>query len=82
MSLFKIIEDSELKKVSKVWEVLTRVFFQKLIGGNASVLDIGCGFCHFLNHLKANEKTGVDANPSAGNYEAKDGYLSCHVTFS
>ena len=65
-------EDSELEKVSKVWEVLTRVFFQKLIGENASVLDIGCGFCHFLNHLKAKEKIGVDANPSAGNYAAKD----------
>jgi len=65
-------EDSELEKVSKVWEVLTRVFFQKLIGENSKVLDIGCGFCHFLNHLKANEKIGVDANPSAGNYAAKD----------
>jgi len=65
-------EDSELEKVSKVWEVLTRVFFQKLIGENSKVLDIGCGFCHFLNHLKAKEKTGVDANPSAGNYAAKD----------
>lgn len=65
-------KDSELEKVSKVWEVLTRVFFQKLIGENSKVLDIGCGFCHFLNHLKAKEKIGVDANPSAGNYAAKD----------
>ncbi len=65
-------DDSELARVSKVWEVLTRVFFQKLIDEDDRVLDIGCGFCHFLNHLKAKEKVGVDANPSARNYAAKD----------
>jgi len=65
-------EDSELEKVSETWKVLTRVFFQKLIDENSRVLDIGCGFCHFLNHLEAKEKVGLDANPSAGNYAAKD----------
>lgn len=65
-------EASELKRVSQVWEVLTRSFFQKLISTNSKVLDIGCGFCHFLNHLKAKEKVGVDANPLAANYAAKD----------
>ncbi len=65
-------EDPELERVSEVWQVLTRAFFQKIIGENAKVLDIGCGFCHFLNHLKAKEKVGVDANPAARTYAAKD----------
>lgn len=65
-------EAGELEKVSRVWEVLTRSFFQKLVDEDARVLDIGCGFCHFLNHIKAREKVGVDANPAAGNYAAKD----------
>jgi len=38
-----------------VWEVLTRVFFQKLIGENSKVLDIGCGFCHKKSALRACE---------------------------
>ena len=65
-------EALELERVSEVWRVLTGEFFQKIIGENAKVLDIGCGFCHFLNHLKAKEKVGVDVNPSAKNHAAKD----------
>ncbi len=65
-------EDPELERVSKVWQVLTKAFFQKIIGENAKVLDIGCGFCHFLNHLKANEKVGIDANPLPKNHAAED----------
>jgi SAM-dependent methyltransferase len=65
-------EEPELEKVKRVWQVLVEVFFQKLISENDSVLDIGCGFCHFLNHVRAREKAGVDANPAAKNYAAKD----------
>ncbi|MFC1901901.1 class I SAM-dependent methyltransferase [Chloroflexota bacterium] len=64
--------DPELEKVSKVWQILTGAFFQKIIGEESRVLDIGCGFCHFLNHLKAKEKVGVDANPAAGDHAATD----------
>lgn len=71
-------EAPELETVSKVWEILTRVFFQKIIGDNARVLDIGCGFCHLLNHLKAREKIGVDANPLAKNY-AVEGVTFIHI---
>jgi len=60
----------ELNSVKKVWEVLTRYFFQKFIGEDARVLDIGCGYCHFLNNIKAKEKIGVDANPAVKNYAA------------
>lgn len=61
-----------LQSNDKVWGVLVKVFFQPLIGEQSAVLDIECGFCHFLNHLKAKEKVGVDANPLAGRYAAKD----------
>jgi SAM-dependent methyltransferase len=64
--------DAELASVGKVWETLTRHFFQKITGDNARVLDIGCGFCHFLNHLKAKEKVGIDDNPQVKNYAASD----------
>jgi SAM-dependent methyltransferase len=67
----------ELEKVNKVWETLVRNFFQSLVGDNAKVLDIGCGFCHFLNHLQAKEKVGVDANPDAGRYASSDVAFYC-----
>jgi len=56
----------------KIWKVLVNVVFQPLIHEEATVLDIGCGFCHFLNHLKAKEKVGVDANPLASHYAGED----------
>lgn len=61
-----------LQYIEKIWAVLVKAFFQPLIDEQSAVLDIGCGFCHFLNHLKAKEKVGVDANPLAGHYVAKD----------
>lgn len=63
---------AELDKVNKVWETLVKSFFQSLVGENAKTLDIGCGFCHFLNHLQAKEKVGVDANPDARRYASSD----------
>jgi SAM-dependent methyltransferase len=60
--------DAELRNVSRVWEMLVKNFFQSIVGKDAKVLDIGCGFCHFLNNLQAKEKVGVDANPAASRY--------------
>lgn len=60
--------EAELLNVSRVWETLVKKFFQPIVGKDAKVLDIGCGFCHFLNNLQAKEKVGVDANPAASRY--------------
>jgi len=62
----------ELRNVNRVWETLVKKFFQPIVGKDAKVLDIGCGFCHFLNNLQAKEKVGVDANPVARYYASDD----------
>jgi SAM-dependent methyltransferase len=64
--------DEELREVSNVWEILVETFFQPLVGEDARVLDIGCGFCHFLNHLQAGEKIGVDAGPDVSRFAAPE----------
>jgi SAM-dependent methyltransferase len=56
---------AELAGVARVWRVLAQDFFQPMIQPGDRVLDIGCGFCHFLNNIEAAEKVGVDANPEA-----------------
>jgi 2-polyprenyl-3-methyl-5-hydroxy-6-metoxy-1,4-benzoquinol methylase len=58
----------ELTRVRAVWRVLAREFFQKLIPAAATVLDVGCGFCHFLNEIRASERIGVDGNPACANF--------------
>jgi SAM-dependent methyltransferase len=47
----------------RVWEVLTRNFFQQFIPESAAVLDLGCGYGEFINAIKAREKFGMDLNP-------------------
>jgi len=49
----------------KVWRVLTGDFFQRLVNPAGSVLDLGCGYGEFINHILARQKYGMDLNPDA-----------------
>jgi SAM-dependent methyltransferase len=50
---------------NRVWKVLAESFFQKFIPAEASVLDLGCGWGEFINHIRAAKKWGMDLNPDA-----------------
>ncbi len=52
----------------EVWSVLTRDFFQKLVGSGKSVLDLGCGWGEFINQIEARTKFGMDLNSSSPDY--------------
>src|ERR1700722_16287161 len=67
----------ELAQVRAVWRVLAREFFQALVPQDAAILDVGCGFCHFLNEIRGRERIGVDGNPGSARF-AEDG-VSVHV---
>jgi len=59
---------AELESVRAIWHVLVREFFSQLVPEDAAVLDVGCGFCHFLNEIRAREKLGVDGNPASARF--------------
>lgn len=46
-----------------VWESLWRFHFSKLIGPDACVLDLGCGYGNFINNVVARRRIAVDAWP-------------------
>lgn len=46
-----------------VWRVLTAEFFQRFLPPRATVLDLGCGWGEFINHVRAGQKYGMDLNP-------------------
>jgi SAM-dependent methyltransferase len=48
----------------KVWDQMCR-FFAKWIPSDATVLDLGCGHCEFLNTVNCKRKFGMDLNPAA-----------------
>jgi SAM-dependent methyltransferase len=47
-----------------VWRELCR-FFARWIPADATVLDLGCGHCEFINAVAARQKYAMDLNPDA-----------------
>ncbi len=45
---------------SEVWKPVTAYIQQKYIAPDARVLDLGAGYCDFINQVKASEKYAVD----------------------
>jgi ubiquinone/menaquinone biosynthesis C-methylase UbiE len=48
------------KKRVVLWNTLCKHFFQKLLPPHASVLELGAGWCDFINTIEADNKTAVD----------------------
>ena len=48
---------------NSVWEILVKDYFQKLIGDEKSILDLGCGWGEFINNIQAPIKYAMDLNP-------------------
>ena len=55
-----------------VWRVLTAEFFPRWIAPDATVLDLGCGWGEFINHIAAGRKYAMDLNPDAPGRLAPD----------
>ena len=53
---------SEQEKARKdaVWRVLCRSFFQRYVAETDTVLDLGAGYCEFINHIACRRKLAVD----------------------
>jgi SAM-dependent methyltransferase len=48
---------------NKIWRVLTRYYFQRWINPTDAVLDVGAGYCEFINNIQAKKKIALDLNP-------------------
>ncbi|WP_417381393.1 class I SAM-dependent methyltransferase [Gimesia sp.] len=46
-----------------VWKLLCTEFFSKYISPDARVLDLGAGWCEFINNVNVSEKYAMDLNP-------------------
>ena len=55
---------------NRVWQVLTADHFSRWIGPSDRVLDLGCGYCQFINNIVCAGKYGMDLNPSAVEHAA------------
>jgi SAM-dependent methyltransferase len=54
----------------RMWRVLCRGFFQRYIPRDSAVLEVGAGYCEFINQIDARQKIAVDLNPDMKHYAA------------
>ena len=65
---------------SQVWKAITE-YLQSNIAPNATVLDLGSGYCDFINNVKAQVKIAVDGNKESAKH-CKEGvqFIQSDVT--
>ena len=52
----------------EMWRILTAEFFQQFIPPDSTVLEVGAGYCEFINHIQAARKIAVDMNEDTFHY--------------
>ncbi len=60
------------KRREEVWAILTRHFFQSWVQETDSILDLGAGYCEFINSIRASRKYALDLNPAMPSHCAVD----------
>jgi SAM-dependent methyltransferase len=54
----------------RMWTVLCQDFFQRFVPRDSTVLEVGSGYCEFINAIQAAHKIAVDLNPDLVHYAA------------
>lgn len=55
-----------------VWKTLIEEVFQKMVPAGGTVLELGAGFCDFINQITAAKKIAIDLWPQLQNYAGSD----------
>ncbi len=56
---------------TRVWKEIAR-FHQKFVPEGGTVLDLGAGYCDFINNITARKKYAVDTSPETPNYKKSE----------
>ena len=63
---------AEQARKSALWAFLCEAFFQRYVRPTDRVLDLGAGYCEFINHIRCREKIAVDLNEDAAAHASPD----------
>ena len=55
-----------------LWRALWKFHFSKHVGSSDCVLELGCGYAHFINNVQARRRIAVDSWPGFLKYLGKD----------
>ncbi|MCS7041228.1 MAG: class I SAM-dependent methyltransferase [Bryobacteraceae bacterium] len=53
-----------------LWKALCDFYFSRLAPPDGHVLELGAGYCHFINNIRAARKTAVDLSADCARYAA------------
>lgn len=65
-------EEAELPAKNRIWQVLCEDFFSRYVGAGDVVVDIGAGYCEFINNIRCGRKIAVDLNPEVARRAGAD----------
>ena len=60
----------DLQFRERMWQILCRDYFQRFVPPDSSVLEVGAGYCEFINTIVARRKIAVDLNPDVRQHAA------------
>lgn len=55
-----------------IWAVVCRRFLQRFVQPRDTVVDVGAGYCEFINNIVAQRKIAVDLNPEVARFAAPE----------
>lgn len=64
--------DKERKIKARLWKCLVNNYLNRFFKEDMNVLDIGCGYCEFINSIKAKKKYGCDIDPFFESFASPD----------
>jgi len=62
--------ESDRRSKSELWKVLYESFFRKYHDPQDTVLDVGAGYCDFINQVRSHRRIAVDVNPDTAGFAA------------
>jgi SAM-dependent methyltransferase len=70
--------DDELTQARRMWEPIAR-FLQRYVSPGGTTVDLGAGYCHFINAIQSHKKIAVDLNAAQFQRYAADGVQYVHT---
>lgn len=62
----------ERAQKNALWKVLCQSFLQRYVSESDVVVDLGAGYCEFINNIRCGRKIAVDLNEETRQYAADD----------
>jgi ubiquinone/menaquinone biosynthesis C-methylase UbiE len=59
---------AEQERKERVWRVLCRSFFQRYVRPGDTVLDVGAGYCEFINQIECRRRIALDPSADVRRY--------------